>query len=367
MNPESSTNNQTINEDKFGKDSIILIRLNELSTSPKTNDVVIGNDCKVVKEYLIKTKKEVFDSIYNTGKEAYKQLKDNILFEYFMGGFSNADIQKSFKELFNKYVQSNGFPYLVGSTPYQSYSVVAPNYYEFVNECITIYMTEELRKWIIKIQQYQSKDSNSSSMTTLPTKKLRPLFDMFKSRLQPSLINSTNSLINDGLNNNEVLNILDNGLPEDNTNKELTPKEINYRNKFLKVLQRTLIYNIISTINGSYREQYIVTRQFPIYNEASEQYRLYTMANSLVGIAYDYLLFNLTTTKQSYEKRICEMPNCNNEFEKTSKSNFCNAHSQEEIRKYINHKYYMLHKNQSQPKKRIHNKHKTQSKEPVHN
>lgn len=42
--------------------------------------------------------------------------------------------------------------------------------------------------------------------------------------------------------------------------------------------------------------------------------------------------------------KMCEIPGCNNIFVKSGKSIFCKEHSKKEIKKYINHKYYMRHR-----------------------
>lgn len=355
---DNKVNDSQSSGDLFGKDSIILIRLNKLPKDYKVKDIIDSTECTIVEEFLVKNRKEVFDSIYNTGKVIYKSLKEdtfNILFNYFMDGYPSGDTQNLFKDTFNKYVQENGFPYLTEELSHLLDHVCSPDYYEFINECVTIYVIEELSKWVHKILQNKNQGhinkSNGVSFDTTPTRKIRALFDIFKSRLISIMTIATNVLFNDDISQEEVLEVLNRGLPADNTNEELSQEEINYRNKFLKILQRSLIYYVIAITNGPYRLQYIVTKQLPVYNKTSQQYRLYTMAHSLMGIAYDHLLLNLTAIKYSYERAICAIPSCNNEFEKIGKSIFCGKHQKEEIKKYINQKYYANKKNENKTKK----------------
>ena len=88
MTKELSITDKNVNDlqsggDLFGKDSIILIRLNKLPKDYKVKDIIDSSECTIVEEFLVKNRKEVFDSIYNTGKAIYKSLKEdtfNILF-----------------------------------------------------------------------------------------------------------------------------------------------------------------------------------------------------------------------------------------------------------------------------------------------
>lgn len=362
MTKELSITDKNVNDlqsggDLFGKDSIILIRLNKLPKDYKVKDIIDSSECTIVEEFLVKNRKEVFDSIYNTGKAIYKSLKEdtfNILFNYFMDGYPSGDTQNLFKETATKYIQENGFPYLTEDLPHLLEHVYSPDYYAFIDECVTIYIIEELSKWVHKISQNKNQGhinkSNGGSFDTTPTYKIRSLFDIFKSRLISIMTITTNVLFNDDISQEEVLEVLNRGLPTDDTNKKLSQEDIDYRNKFLKILQRSLIYKVIAVINGPYKLQYIVTKQLPIYNTTSHQYRLYTIAHSLMGIAYDHLLLNLTATKYNYERAICAIPSCNNEFEKIGKTIFCGEHEEWEIRRYINQKYYANKKNNKSKK-----------------
>ena len=93
-----------------------------------------------------------------------------------------------------------------------------------------------------------------------------------------------------------------------------------------------------------------IIKKLPVYNTFTNQYRLYTIANSQMGIALDYLLFNLTASQKSDNRFMCEFPNCNNEFERIGKSKFCSNHSDNEIRAYIKHKSYIKNKDKKQIK-----------------
>ena len=342
--------------DAFNLDSIILIQLNRLPTQFKKNTLIDALDCNVVEKYVIKNKQDVFKSIYNTGKElfnSYIKSKYESLFAYQYHGQTDVEIQNFHKEVFNRYVIENGYPYLIETLPHMIDKVYSPEYFEFANECLTIYLIEELRKWILKLKNKTNKSysiKKDGAIDTFPTYQVRRLYEILKSRLLSMTKSHDTILIYDDITKEEAINVLEKGLPIDDSNKKLTALDFEYRDKFIRILQRTLIYYILSIINGPYKNQYTITKQLPIYNTETEQYRLYTTAHSLMGIAYDTLLFSLTALKESYKRSVCEFPNCNNEFEKIGNSPYCSIHTPSEIRAYTQHKYYEKHKKEATDK-----------------
>lgn len=358
---DNAFNDNETNGDIFGKDNLVLARLNKLPDDYKTDDFVKKEDCTVKEEYLIKSKKEVFDSIYNAGKEFFElfQAKTFItMHEY----FDDDNIMKKVKEIFNRYVYENGFPFLIGRISnihnLLDDEPAIPNNLYFINECVLIYGIEELRKWIFKFRQ-QLPEESKNEIGSFPTNKFRMIYNIFKDYFI-SIIDTPTSggfitkPIIDDFRKSEILELLNCGLPN-KTNKILNQEEIDYYIKFLKALQRTLICTTLEEIDMIDQPiQYLVSKRLPIYNKKSKNYRLYTIAYSLLGIAFDYLLLNLTATRRSYERIICEVPDCNNEFEKVSKSNLCPYHQElnSKYRTITNHKYYIAHQDEIKKKKR---------------
>lgn len=148
------SNNFQIN-DEFKKNTIILTKLNCL-TKEYQEDNIIGtfnwsninrkkeDEFKIV-EYVVLNEYDVFDSICETGKELYKIIKKGkkreSLDTLIRNGFINPDISKSFKNIFNNYVQKYGYPYLIAN------EIPCPQYEEFIFECIMLYLINEVRKW----------------------------------------------------------------------------------------------------------------------------------------------------------------------------------------------------------------------------
>ena len=350
--------------DEFPIGSIVLVKLNKLPDNFEINNYIKQEDCSKEEEYVIKNRKNVFNSIYNVGKNIYELLEDDISNverkEMFLFSVESSEENYSkaktndrkkiikLKNIYNEYIQENGWPFFIGEMKYfkeKTYNLT-PRY--FLSECLNLYTIEELRKWILKINQRievnTTDDKKEKNYFNFATRKLRDLYDIHKNLLIITTTYYPDTLINDGLSSKEIVDTLERGMPN-NTNKKLTQNEIDCYKNFLKVLQRSLMYLILRVMEFSgHEEQYLISNRLPIYNSQSEQYRFYTLAHSLIGIAYDYLLFNLSATKRNYERIVCEFPNCNNEFEKTGNSPYCSLHTMAEIRAYTQHKYYMKHK-----------------------
>lgn len=372
---DEDLNDITTNGDNFGKDSIVLARLNRLPAKYTTDiinnndDFISEDDCSIRMQYLIKSEKEVFDSMYNSGKELFKlfQTKPFIKMHEF---FEDTETIKKVIKIFNNYVYENGFPFYIGRIPY-IHSVLddepsIPNALYIVNEFVLIYGIEELRKWIFKFKQQLPVDENKTEVDSFPTNGFETIYnyfiDYFISMINLSSDDFVSSPIIGNVTRDKLFELLNKGLPSKKDIK-LSKTEIDYYITFLETLQGALIYVVLQEFNSIDQPiQYSVSKRLPIYNKKSKNYRLYTMAYSLFGIAFDYLLLNLTATRRSYKRIICEVPDCNNEFEKISKSNLCPYHQELNFNRSIaNHKYYL--KNQDKLKKARREKYKKEKNE----
>ncbi len=123
-----------------------------------------------------------------------------------------------------------------------------------------------------------------------------------------------------------------------------------YMNKdILKLFDASMISYILCEIyNYNLTENFKLTRQMPIYNKDSKEIRFYNTATSLIGIAYNRLLINLTTTKWGNVRRECANPDCYNVFVKCGKNEFCSKCIDSGIaRKIIYQRYNAKRKDQS--------------------
>ena len=344
----SEKNDTGLNSDLYEKNSIVLIRLNTLPSNYISNEFINEKDCTISCSWIIKNKKEVFESIYNLGREIYntfyknEKRSDGSPFPYYSYFFLDGNNEENiFKKLFNNYVKENGYPYLTETPQFLGIEKLRiPSHAEFLDVCMDFYIIEELRKWIVKIKSNQNtgyKSNKKGTTLTVPVQKFKSLYDLFKPKIMNWVAHTNYPMFDDHYNQEAVLYKLDLGIPFTSAVTEVEQAKLE---SFTMVLHRTLIYYLLTKYFGENFTQNSITKSIPIFNRTSDEYRLYTTAFSLTGIAYDYLLNNLTATKIGSTRAICEMPECNNEFEKLTKSNFCGQHDQDEIRKYINHKYY---------------------------
>lgn len=342
----SEKNDTGLNSDLYDKNSIVLIRLNTLPSNHMSNEFINEKDCTISCSWIIKNKKEVFESIYNLGREIYntfykKKSNEHPLPYYSYVLLDENNDKNKLKNLFNNYVKENGYPYMTETPQFLGIEKLPiPSHAEFLDVCMDFYIIEELRKWIAKIKNNQNvgyKSSKEGTTLTVPVQKFKSLYDIFKPKIMNWVAHTNYPMFDDHYNQEVVLYKLDLGIP---FTSAVTKFEQAKLESFTMVLHRTLIYYLLTKYFGRNFSQNSITKSIPIFNRTNDEYRLYTTAFSLTGIAYDYLLNNLTATKTGSTRAICEIPECNNEFEKLTKSNFCGRHDQDEIRKYINHKYY---------------------------
>lgn len=339
-------------DDTFDKNDVILIKLNYLLNEYQQDNIIDAcnwwNNCDYntkndngfdTIEYVIRNGNDVFNSIYTTGKQLFKLIKskqkDKSLNYLIDNGFIEPNISKSFKKTFNQYIQKYGYPYLLeDNVPY-------PQYEEFIVECIMVYLIDEVRKWNFKTKQDIKEGYNS-----LVDPKFITLYNMIKPELIAITMEVKDRQILDNFDKSEIIQALEYGPMDKGTEEPVD----NYNEKFFTILQRSLMLYITNHINGRYKEQYQLTKQKPIYNEDSEQHRVYIIANSLMGIAYDKLLLNLTATEFSCERIICNVPHCINEFEQEKKYKRCILHrpggeKEDEAKHYDNQRNYKTNKN----------------------
>ena len=96
------------------------------------------------------------------------------------------------------------------------------------------------------------------------------------------------------------------------------------------------------------RKNFAVSKDYPIYNKKSKEFFFNEVASSLMGIAYQRLMINVTIVNFGYTKIPCRNEACNNFFTKTGKGEFCQACINKEIpRKIICRDYNKRRKKQT--------------------
>lgn len=341
MDKYQSITSKELNDISYGQDlfkvgSVVLIQLNLLPDSYEDTDLIQNINCTIKKEYVVLEEKETFKKIIELGKRAFNIIKKNTqnINDLSIEIASNKTTKNEIIELYNDFIKENGYPYLSEQLPHMKDKPYCPDYIELIDESVTIYIVNELRKWIFKIRNEEENNTLSNGIIS-NLSKIKIIFSFIKQELISTTINSKDVVVYDHINKEQIVERLEHGLLEDDSTT-LIKKDLL---EFLQILQRTLIYFILNRTNSSI--QYSVTKSLPIFNTTSDQYRLYPVAYSLMGIAYNYLLNNLTTSKISFERVICRYPGCNNEFEKEGKLQYCDEHKGENNRKFRNHTYYM--------------------------
>lgn len=192
-----------------------------------------------------------------------------------------------------------------------------------------LYLINEVRKWNFNAKEqsineyYLEVDKNFIDLYNLIKPELIAIaYEMPEQELIAITSETKKELSTVDSNKMIMIKNLEYGPADHKTNKLVH----NYDNIFFLVLQKSLMLYITYHINGEYKEQYALTKQTPIFNEESEQHRIYRVANSLMGIAYNKLLLSLTATEWNWERIICDIPNCINEFEKEGKYTRCPRH-----------------------------------------
>ena len=251
-----------------------------------------------------------FDSIYELGKllkiDEQKLEGDALLLE-------------EVKHI-SKWLEYNAYPYRS--------ILIIPN---FVYDCVQLYSIYEAHIWVIKIRKNIKDIANSFSKTKTDNPELNNLIDY--------LDYLKNNTMNFG---EEIYYILDS--PKYKSYKELLSQSIidfkNNRNnnesilfnkkKLEEFIEQTTLFLIdyveekISINKG----EFLISTQKINHNYDTTQ-NMIRYANSIVGIAYNRLLLNLTAY-DTEKKEICCVRDCANTFDKARNNHhWCPIHQQE--------------------------------------
>ena len=131
---DKEANDTQTNGDEFPLGSIVLVKLNKLPDNFEINNYIKPEDCSKEEEYVIKNRKNVFNSIYNVGKNIYELLEDDISNaerkEMFLFSVESSEENYSkakpndrkkiikLKNIYNEYIQENGWPFFIGQMKY---------------------------------------------------------------------------------------------------------------------------------------------------------------------------------------------------------------------------------------------------------
>lgn len=264
---------------------------------------------------------EVLESICNLGKEILNVFISEYSVRYVIK--NNLDLdniveyleqeREKVNHIIYKWILENGFPYINNDND---------DINLLIWDSLICYIFKELHKHSINFNNYVK--SSKINRKDNPKYKISFYVSIIRNILIFTLQNAHNQryvgeCTKELMNEDDIINII----------KELKGRKISSYDLFmdkdtLKLFDMGMITYILLHIDELKRkDNFKLTRQIPIYNKHANEIRFYNTATSLIGIAYNRLLINLTTTKYGYVRVECANPDCNNVFVKNGKNMFC--------------------------------------------
>lgn len=248
---------------------------------------------------------ETFDNICTLGKYIVKNFNITNINDI-NRLYLKKDLSK-ITEIIKNWIKENSYPY--SKFDKEDFLIT------FLIDCISCYTIYDIHKWLVKIY------NNFQEIVNAPnaSKELNNLI------LSINFMNLSEFLYSNDL-RNYIQNLPKNYNPVDDYVIITKKIEMNINietniSKFYTTVYRTII-GYISSIILIRNSELLITKQQPFYEPNKKQYRIIDNANSIMGIAYNTLLLNLTT-KTSYTRVICKNPDCNNEFSKMNRREYC--------------------------------------------
>ena len=295
-------------DDMYDPEDVVLLEY----VSFKDNKPIIHNNVVInsidVLVAVCELGKDLLDLVLKNNSITYIT-KNNYDLEDIIEMLNNDDVTP----IINKWMLENGLPYVK-----EDYDKVKT----IVWHSILCFVFRALHKHITEFKSVESAKVHKKVPTKYKLQFYMSLVrDIFVFTLTPGRSQKyVGDLVSEIVTNDEMNNIV----------KDLKERRIESYAKYmskdvLKLFDSAMISYILCEINNfNMTENFKLTRQIPIYNKDSKEIRFYNTATSLIGIAYNRLLINLTTTKWGNVRRECANPDCFNVFVKDGKNEFCN-------------------------------------------
>lgn len=272
-----------------------------------------------------------FYSIYSIGKLFKHKIKEL--------GFTKIDeieityeIKNNltyFKEVIEKWIKLNGYPYLNDAEIFKNTWIFDGLITSFVKDCIKLNVIYDTHKWLIKIyiNRLIISEAPCAADELKNLKKCVEYLGLLNHELCASLEKYIANLKQE-YTTDEIIDFIQTRM-EDSSKLQNIDTLTNYIN-CIKYLLITYVKEITN------RPDFLITKQTPFKLNNSDQIRIMTSSNSIIGIAYQTLLFHLTSFTLGYKREICHARNCNNEFIKISnRQKYC---QNEACQRYRNNK-----------------------------
>lgn len=302
------------------------------------------------------TKEDTFKSIYELGKRIYEESEPKHVFDCgFDALYYQQNKMNKFKSIMNDWFIDNPFPYYKKDKPVHFCIPLAV-------DSLRLFAIYQTYKWILKLRSEAISRVNveNNEITLKETLKLLNFLEIEKiaeNSLYYDILNYYNSPLDDLLSINKnnpqkVNDTFEESFLQNCSSNKNEKAYIRDINDFFEATQRILINYTYSFIKEDPQEFYLV-KQKPVYDLHHEEIIIFETANSLIGIAYNFLLLAVATSNISPFMQICENPGCNEVFEKRHKRRFCdNEKCQRDRNRKKSYKNYKIKKEKLLEEKR---------------
>ena len=295
-------------------------------------------------ENVILNSKNVFDIVYKTGQSLFKIIENKYTVErYFKGVFIPPEERNYFEDIYSKWIMDYGFPY-------QASHKRDLDSYKFTRDCLRLYIFFYIRKLIANYEMISSQPVDFNPQLLNIIEKLNKFINSFKENWFFKFEIYKKLYSNDN----------DSSSPYDNflifiEKTELQSNKINDNKQYLNYIKRCMldfIKNDLMQKDDDYSKDFIFHKPKLIpFDETGEQKKYYCNI-TLMSIAYNKLLENLTASKFDYKVKACKNPNCSNTFDAVGNNQFCSEKCAKEVEKMRKQQYDKTHNRAEQNKLR---------------
>lgn len=300
-------------------------------------------------ENVILNSKNVFDIVYKTGQSLFKVIEDkDTIKRLFDGGFIFPEERNYFEDIYSKWIMDYGFPYQASyGFPYQINNEYCLEPYNFIKDCLRLYIFFYIRKLIANYEMISSQQVDYNPQLLNIIGKLNKLINLFKNNWFYEFEIYQKLYSND----NDPFPSYDNYQTFIERTK-LQLNKINDNKQYLNYIKQCMVDYITDLMqkDDDYSKDFIFHKPKLIpFDETGEQKKYYCNI-TLMSIAYNKLLENLTASKFDYKVKACKNPNCSNTFDAVGNSQFCSEECAKAGKKMRDRKYNKTHNRTEQTK-----------------
>lgn len=296
---------------------------------------------------VVLNKKNIFDIVYNTGQSIFEKINAKYTIEcYLSGSFSlDYEAQYFFENIYSKWIMDYGFPH-------QSDNEDDWGEYTFIWDCLTLYIFFYIHK--LRSAYEISIENDPYIQTSKIIDKLNKAINLFKKYWL-----SDDELLLALFSNKEIKENFSDfyhfRYSLEKTSLQL--KKITDNKNYLNYIKKGMLYYLNRLIKNDRPKDFKFKSQSVLKSKTDEYKKLDICAPSLMSIAYDQLLNNLTSGSYDSEVKKCKNPECDNYFSAYGNNKFCSEKCAEAGAKIRRQKYDKTHNIAEQAKlRRKHNK-----------